>query len=314
MQLHPQIVAVLAKLDEMGVQPTQNLSVGAAREQFEALIRGREAPPVPVGDVEEIGVPGPAGPIPVRLYRPAGAGAAAPMLVYYHGGGHVIGSLDTHDFVARSLCRGADVAVASVDYRLGPEHRFPAAAEDSYAALAWLAGHAGEIGIAADRIAVGGDSAGGNLAAVAALMARDAGGPGLRHQMLVYPVADYACDSPSYETFAEGFGLEAAGMRWFRTHYLEDAAQAQDWRASPLRAADLAGLPPAHVITAECDVLHDEGVALAAALADAGVPVVHRDYPGMIHGFFGYPPEIDGAEAARADAIGALRGALHGAS
>src|SRR2546429_4128759 len=227
-------------------------------------------------------IPGPAGDIRLRLYWPKSA-APVPAIVYFHGGGHVIGSLDTHDLIARNLCAGAEAVVASVDYRMGPEHRFPAAVEDSFAALDWVHRNAKSLGADPDRLGVHGDSAGANLAAVVALLARDAGGPVLRLQSLVYPVADYNLNTPSYEKFATGYGiLTREAMAWFRQHYLRSPADAEDWRASPIRASSLAGVAPAIVITAECDVLHDDGQGYAEALRRAGVAVEYREYPGMI--------------------------------
>ena len=210
--------------------------------------------------------------------------------------------------MARNLCNGAGCVVVSVDYRLAPEHKFPAAAEDAFAAVRWCAAHGAEIGVDSRRIAIGGDSAGGNLAAVAALMARDAGGPAIRLQVLVYPVTDYACDTASYRTYAEGYGmLEAQSMRWFRDHYLRGETDRLDWRAAPLRAGDLSGAAPALVLTAQCDVLHDEGEAYARGLRAAGVAVEYRDCEGMIHGFFTMAPMIDGAVRAQALVCEALK-------
>jgi len=253
---------------------------------------------LPVARVEERAIPGPGGPVRLRLYWPkeADAGDPVPAIVYYHGGGHVIGSLDTHDFVARNLCAGAGALVASVDYRMGPEHKFPAAVDDSFAALQWVHANAGGLGADAARLGVHGDSAGANLAAVVALMAHDAGQPRLCLQSLVYPVTDYTMSMPSYRKFATGYGiLTREAMLWFRNHYLCRAEDAEDWRASPLKAANLAGTAPAIVITAECDVLHDEGERYAAALREAAVPVEYREYPGMIHAFFGMVPLVDDA-------------------
>jgi acetyl esterase len=251
----------------------------------------------------------------VRTYRPENAGdGALPLLVFFHGGGHVIGSLDSHDEVARVLCAGAGCLVASVDYRMGPEHKFPAAIDDAFAATQWLAANAASIGANPSAVAVGGDSAGANIAAVVALMARDAGGPSLVAQHLVYPVTDYACQSPSYKAYAVGHGpLTEAGMLWFQEHYLRGPDDFEDWRASPLKAPDLSGLPPALVITAECDVLHDEGVALAEAMAAAGTPVEHVDWPGMIHGFFSFAPYLDEGKAAQRLACERLRAAFESA-
>jgi acetyl esterase len=234
-----------------------------------------------------------------------------PGIVYFHGGGHVIGSLDTHDAIARNLCAGVGAAVVSVDYRMGPEHRFPAAVEDAFAALCWVHAHAGELGIDGERLAVSGDSAGANLAAVVALMARDADGPRLRLQTLVYPIADFNFVGESYARYAAGYGVLTRGaMEWFRRHYLAVPADADDWRASPIKAADLGGVAPAFVVTAECDVLRDDGARYAEALERAGVPVDYREYPGMIHGFFGMAPAVDTAVAAQADVIAALRRAF----
>ena len=275
------------------------------------MIEARGVAPAPVGAVEDRSIPGPAGDLPVRIYHPDLDAQTLPALVYFHGGGHVIGNLDTHDAVARNLCNGAGCIVVSVDYRLAPEHKFPAAAEDAFAAVGWCAVHGAEIGIDPRRMAVGGDSAGGNLAAVAALMARDAGGPAIRLQVLVYPVTDYACDTESYRTYSDGYGmLDAPSMRWFRDHYLRGDADRLDWRAAPLRAGDLTGLPPALVLTAQCDVLHDEGEAYARRLRAAGVEVEYRKARGLIHGFFTMAPMIDGAVRAQALVCDALKRAF----
>src|SRR5438477_10540420 len=301
-KLHPQIEAVLKAQAAAGLRPIDALTPAEARAQMEETARGRKAEPLPVARVEERAIPGPGGPVRLRLYWPkeADAGDPVPAIVYYHGGGHVIGSLDTHDFVARNLCAGAEALVASVDYRMGPEHKFPAAVEDSFAALEWVHDNAAALGADPDRIGVHGDSAGANLAAVVALMARDASRPRLRLQSLVYPVADYTMRTPSYEKFATGYGiLTRDAMVWFRKHYLRSADDAADWRASPLKAPSLAGVAPAIVITAECDVLHDDGERYAAALRDAGVPVEYREYPGMIHAFFGMVPAVDDAMKAQ---------------
>ena len=240
-------------------------------------------------------MPGPAGPIRLRLYRPK-ADAAAPAIAYYHGGGHVIGSLDTHDLIARNLCAGANSLVVSVDYRMGPEHKFPAAVDDSFAALQWVQANAASLGVDPGRLGVHGDSAGANLAAVVALMARDAGGPKLRLQSLVYPVGDYTLSGASYGKYAQGYGLlTRESMVWFSRHYLRSPNDAEDWRASPIKATSLDGVAPAIVVVAECDVLHDDGESYAGALRRAGVPVQYREYPGMIHGFLGMVPVVDDA-------------------
>jgi acetyl esterase len=311
MSMHPQIVEFLTRMAGYGFRPAQELDPEEARAQYLQTIAVRGVVPTPIGATEDIAVPGPGGPIPVRLYRPAGAEGPLPVLVYYHGGGHVIGSIETHDAITRALATGADCLVASVDYRLAPESKFPAAVEDCFVVLQWIATNAGKIGADAARIAVGGDSAGGNLAAVAALMARDAGWPALVLQLLVYPVTDFACDTPSYTTYANGFGsLQAPTMHWFRDHYLRSPEDAEDWRAAPLRVERLDDLPPACVLLAQCDVLRDEGVAYADRLTAAGVPVEEVEYPGMIHGFFALAPLIDGAVAAQTKASAALRAAF----
>ena len=307
MPVDPQIQQVIDALAASDFGPVHAQSPAAARAQYVRMIEARGIAPAPVGAAEDRSIPGPGGDLPVRIYRPDLDAPTLPALVYFHGGGHVIGNLDTHDAVARNLCNGAGCIVVSVDYRLAPEHKFPAAAEDAFAAVVWCAAHGAEIGIDPRRIAVGGDSAGGNLAAVAALMARDAGGPAIRLQVLVYPVTDYACDTESYRTYSDSYGmLDARSMRWFRDHYLRDEADRLDWRAAPLRAGDLAGLPPALVLTAQCDVLHDEGEAYARRLRAAGVEVDHRDIPGMIHGFFAMAPVVDGAVRAQALVCGAM--------
>jgi acetyl esterase len=297
--LHPQIVSALEAAAKLGLKPIEAMNPAEARAQMEATAQSRKAEPLPVARIEDRNIPGPAGPIPVRLYWPNASGNV-PGIAYYHGGGHVIGSLDTHDLIARNLCAGAEALVVSVDYRMGPEHRFPAAVEDSFAALEWLHGNAASLGADPNRLGVHGDSAGANLAAVVALMARDAGGPALRLQSLVYPVADYTLKSASYDTFAEGYGLlTRAAMVWFQNHYLRSPADAEDWRASPIKAASLAGVAPAIVVTAECDVLHDDGERYTEALRGAGVAVEYREYKGMIHGFFGMVPIIDDAMVAQ---------------
>ena len=294
-QLHPQIEKVLEAMAKLDLKPIEAMTPAEARVQMETMAASRKAEPLPIARIENRTIPGPAGQTPVRIYWPKAVGTR-PAIVYYHGGGHVIGSLDTHDLVARNLCGGAEAVVVSVDYRMGPEHRFPAAVEDSMAALEWVHANAASFGADPGRLGVHGDSAGANLAAVVAILARDKGGPKLRLQSLVYPVADYTLSAPSYATFAEGYGLlTRAAMVWFQHHYLRSPADAEDWRASPIRAASFAGVAPAIVVTAECDVLHDDGAGYAEALRRAGVAVEYREYPGMIHAFFGMVPAVDDA-------------------
>ena len=309
-ELHPQIQRVLQVMAEANLRPIEAMTPAEARVQMEATAQARKAEPLPVDRVRERSVAGPAGDIRLRLYWPNRA-APLPAIVYYHGGGHVIGSLDTHDLVARNLCAGAEALVASVDYRMGPEHRFPAAVEDSFAALKWVHANAKELGADPDRLGVHGDSAGANLAAVVALMARDAGSPRLRLQSLVYPVADYRLVGDSYDKYTQGYGLlTRESMVWFRNHYLRSPKDPEDWRASPINAPSLGDVAPAIVITAECDVLHDDGERYAEALRRAGVPVEYKEYPGMIHGFFGMMPAVDDAMNAQRAVWAAFRRAF----
>ena len=260
--------------------------------------------------VTERTIPGPAGEIPLRIYTPDGDGPFG-VLVHLHGGGWTIGDLDTHDHPCRTLCAEAGVVVVAVDYRLAPEDPFPAAVDDSWAALQWAAQHADELGGDPDRLAVGGDSAGGNLAAVMALMARDAGGPTLRLQLLVYPAVDSRADHteryPSLLENAEGFVLTLATMEWFAANYLPDGDDRADWRASPLLADDHAGLAPAHVVTVGLDPLRDEGRAYVEALRAAGNDVTHAHYDGTIHTSWQLAPVIPAGAQALSEAAARLR-------
>jgi acetyl esterase len=261
-----------------------------------------------VKHVEDRTIPGPAGEIPIRIYRPADG--TLPALVYFHGGGWVIGNLDSHDLVCRMLANRSGAVVISVDYRLAPEHKYPAAADDSYAATKWVADNASELDIDPNAIAVGGDSAGGNLAAVVSLMAKEKGGPKLAMQMLVYPVTDYSFETASYTDNAEGYFLTRDAMVWFWDHYLNDRSEGSQPQASPLQATDLSGLPPAWVITAEYDPLRDEGEAYAEKLREAGVPVTVERYNGMIHGFFSMAWMLEVGERAVNEGSAALRQAF----
>jgi acetyl esterase len=315
MAMKPQLVELLGAMKALGLKPMHELSPVDAREQMEAGVRARNNPPIELGSIEEQTIPGPAGDIPVRLYRPEGAaGDGAPLgaLVYYHGGGHVVGSMDTHDYACRAICRDANIVVMSVDYRMGPEAKFPAAVDDCYAATKWLAENAEAMGVRTDRIAVGGDSAGGNLALVISLMARDdADGPAIAYQLLVYPVMDYTGGTPTYDTYGVGFGpLMAATIPWFREHYFNSDEDLADWRASPARAATFAGLPPALLISAQCDILAHEGHACAERLIADGVACEHVDFKGMIHAFFSMAPLLDDSIAAQTLAAERLKVAL----
>ena len=301
-------------LDQMaadGGQPLSSLTVEDARQAVVAFPQ-LGGDPEPVAKVEDRDLPGPDGAIPVRIYNPAGSGPF-PVLVFFHGGGWVVCDIDTHDPVCRSLARAAECIVVSVDYRLAPEHKFPAAANDCYAATQWVMNNATLINGDPDRVAVGGDSAGGNLAAVVALMARDRGGPALVFQLLVYPVTDYYTPgTPSYQQNADGYFLTRDDMVWFWNHYLNGEADVANPYACPLRAASLAGLPSALVITAEFDPLRDEGEMYAARLRESGVAAKLVRYDGMIHGFFSMAGVLDQGKKALALAAAQLRTAFSG--
>ena len=308
--LHPQIEAVLAAMAAAKLRPIESLTPVEARAQMEASARANTAERPGLRSIVDRSIPGTLGQIGVRIYRPR-EGDDLPAIVYYHGGGHVIGSLETHDFTARNLCAGTESVVVSVDYRMGPEDRFPAAVIDGFDALMLVSRNAEALGIDGNRIGVAGDSAGANIAAVAAIMARDAGAPKLVLQSLVYPVVDYAGVDDSYTRYANGSGvLTRASMEWFRGHYLRNAADTADWRASPIKAASLAGVAPAIIIAAECDVLRDEGVRYGEALLAAGVNVERHEFAGMIHGFFGMVPAVDDASKAQAVVCRAFREAF----
>ena len=283
-------------------------TVGAAEARLLYMAGRRVLAPEPmlVAEMRDLTLPGPGGPIPLRLYR-SSADAVLPVLVFFHGGGWVVGDIETHDTVCRHLANRAECAVVSVDYRLAPEHKFPAAVEDSFAATLWVADNAAALGVYPARLAVGGDSAGGNLAAAVSLMARDAGAPRICYQLLIYPATDAAMRHESIARFAEGYVLTRPTMRWFYEQYLRDPSDAADWRVSPLVAPDLARLPPALVLTAAYDPLCDEGDAYAARLTAAGVPVQHRRFPGQIHGFATNGKIIRAAESALDEAAAALK-------
>ncbi len=277
-----------------------------AERRVEAAITA--GPPIPMAQVEELELAGPAGAMRARFYTPASNGPAAePLLVYYHGGGWVLGDLDTHDGVCRFLAAHSSAKVLSIDYRLAPEHPFPAPIEDAHAAFDWAVAHASELGADPARIAVGGDSAGGNMATVVCHMARDGGGPHPALQLLIYPATDALENRRSRELFAEGFLLTAADMDWFQESYLPNRADEADPRASVFRAEDLSGLPPAYVLTAGFDPLRDEAEAYAERMQQAGVPVALCRYQGLIHSFANLTAVSRSARAAMLEAAGALR-------
>jgi len=285
-RLHPEARAVLEIMDAQAGPPLASFSPAEARigaaKRFKAFGGESEA----LARVEEVLIPGPAGDLRARLYA-SERGGLRPALIYFHGGGWVIGSVETHDPICRSLAKESGAVVISVDYRLAPEHKFPAAVEDAHAAAKWVCSNAQRLGIDASRIVISGDSAGGNLAAVVALRCRDDGGPVLAAQVMIYPVTDVGLsETASYRELSEGYFLGRDEMAWFVGHYLPSPEAARNPEASPLIATKLSGLPPALVITAEFDPLRDEGEAYAERLRQAGVPVTLTRYPGMIHGFF----------------------------
>ena len=306
MPVHPEIQRMLDAAQgapAMHSLPVEVVRVAHAKQR--ALGNRR----LPLGNIEARGIAGPGGDLPLRIYTPKGTGPF-PLIVFFHGSGFVICSLDTHDMMCRLLCAGVGAVVVSVDYRLAPEHKFPAAADDCLAGARWAGEHAAELNADPARIALAGDSAGGNLAAVTALRLRDEGGPPVAAQLLIYPVTDAAAEAPSYAENAEGFGLTQAGMKWFFGHYFRGPEDALHPNASPARSADFSKLPPAFVLTAEYDPLRDEGEQYAAKLIAAGVPTKLTRYDGMNHGFFFWYDRVDTTRAAMKDACDWLKARL----
>lgn len=305
MALHPFIAAALSSAS--GALPYGDMPVDQARAQAK-LPYANDRAPIPVAAVRNLFIPGSGGlAIPVRIYTPSGDGPH-PVLVFFHGSGFVVLDLDTHDELCRRLCAGASCVVASVGYRLAPEHKFPAAPDDCLDATRWMADNAAEFGADAKRMAVCGDSAGGCLAAVTALRIRDEGGPELSGQLLFYPVTDYPSEQhESYRGYGAGFGLTADGMTWFWNQYLADPSTASHPHAAPLRATSVADLPSAYVLVAECDVLRSEGEAFAQRLRSVGVPVVGKCADGMNHGFLKYAAVLPEVAADITDACAWLR-------
>lgn len=304
---HPQVQGLLDALAAQGQPPFSSMTPPQAREAF-ALVAGLSGERVEVDEVREESVPVDGGTIPVRVYRPAGAGPL-PVVLFVHGGGWVIGDLDTYDSVPRRLCRDSGAVVVSVGYRLAPEARFPTAADDCLAAARWVVEHADELGVDPERLAVCGDSAGGNLAAVLTQDVRAAGGPAVRAAALIYPATDLGAEGGSMTENATGYFLQRDDMTWFGEQYLTDPSQVSDPRASPARG-DLAGLPPTFVATCEFDPLRDQGEAYADALRAAGVEVTARRYDGMIHGIINLTGVVDGGGELLADVAGFLRTTL----
>ncbi len=315
--LHPQAQALLHTMKERGVPPIHTVTPPQAREAYVMRRSLTQPKPPEVALVRELQADGPNGPVPLRLYRPIGSEAAAllPVLVYFHGGGWVIGDLDSHDTVCRELANGSGCAVVAVDYRMAPEHRFPAAVDDSIAAACWIARNAASLALDATRLAVGGDSAGGNLAAVVALAARDdvagAGDLKIAFQLLVYPATDQRRGTPSHTTNGEGYLLTRDTIAYFHDLYLVDGSHDTDWRCSPLLHESLANLPPALVLTAGYDPLRDEGLAYAQRLTEEGNRATHICFERQIHGFFLMGGVIDESNTAVAICAAELKRALH---
>jgi acetyl esterase len=309
MPLHPQAQTLCDLVNAMGGAAASDDQLEAARDGHAMLTSAGSGEPQAVAHVEDRTVPGPHGGIPVRIYRPRDE-VDLPVLVWLHGGGWTIGSVDVYDPITRAIANAAGCIIVSVDYRLAPEHPFPAPLDDCWAAVQWAGSHAADFGGDPARVAIGGDSAGGNLSAVCALLARDAGGPTLALQLLVYPTTDARCGAESQTTNGQGYLLERAQLDWFYDCYLRNGGDRADWRVSPLLAPSLEAVAPALVITAEYDPLRDEGEAYAKRLADAGVPVEVTRYDGMIHAFFGLTMTFDDAHDALSQSAAALRRAF----
>ncbi len=284
-RLHPAVRAILEMMDQQGGPPMESFEPAQFRQNPREGLAALRGAPEPLARVEDLTIPGPGSDLPIRVYSD-GAGGLPPALVYFHGGGFLFGDLESHDSVCRALAKDSGAVIIAVDYRLAPEHQFPAGVDDAYAATRWVAANAERLGIDARNISVGGDSAGGNLATVVAMRCRDAGGPSLAAQILIYPVTDQSSfETESHRQFGEGYFLGRSGMQYLTRHYLANPDLVTHPEVSPLLASNLGGLPPALVITAEFDPLRDEGEAYAWRLEQAGVPVALHRYDGMIHGF-----------------------------
>lgn len=308
MALDPLAKAFLDKLAASGRPKLWDMTPAQARELSTVLMETLCPKDEPVGKVENVLIPGPGGDLALRLYTPVAAGSESlPALIYFHGGGMVLGNLDTHDGVCRTLAALSGCRVVAVDYRRAPEHKFPASVEDAYAAVLWVEANAAERGIDANRIAVIGDSAGGTLCAVVCLQAKQKGAPKIGFQVPMFAMTDALAAGGSRAEFAEGYFLEKRSIEWFYGHYLPEGADAADPLVSPLRAEDMRGLPPAFVMVAGCDPLHDEGLAYAEKLRAAGVAVGVADYPGQLHSFVNFSAAFPSARAALADAAKAVR-------
>ena len=306
MPVHPQAQAFL---DQAAMGPALNeLPVPDARAMFDAMA-ALGGPPEPVASVLDLEIPGPGGPLPLRIYRPSDD-VDLPVTIWYHAGGFVIGSLESHDPLCRSIANAAATVVVAVDYRRGPEAKFPAAVDDAWAALQWVAAHPGEVGGDTERLAVAGDSVGGCLSTVMSIMARDHGGPALALQVLVYPDVDFRFTSPSWDTMGQDYFVTVAAAEWLRGHYLDSVEQADDWRVSPILAEDLAGLPPARILYPEFTPIRDDVEGYVRRLVEAGVPTDVSMYEGMVMGFLSMPTVVDAGRDAIDEIAGALRKAL----
>jgi acetyl esterase len=312
MALDPESQKIIEAMVAANRPAWHTLSPEAAREAYLSVRPAAQGPRPDGVSVANRTIPGPGGPLPIRIYRPdkAAAETRLPALVYAHGGGWVFGNLDSHDVLCAQLAIEAGIAVLAVDYRLAPETRFPGAFDDVVTALQWLAANGPAIGVDPAKLAIGGDSAGGNLAAAVAIWARDNKGPRLRLQLLAYPVTDITARSESYGSFADGYGLNAATMEWFIDHYTPDRKSRDDWRVSPLKARSLANLPPALVVTAGYDPLRDEGRAYAWRLQQEGTVADLVEFGGMLHGFLSSPMLLHGARRGTSLCAAALREAL----
>jgi acetyl esterase len=306
MTLDPVFESMLQQLD---LPDVTRMSAADARAAMHPLFMATAAKDVPIGSSTDLTLCGPAGDVALRLYVPVAAGAVTPGIAFFHGGGFVIGDIALYDSMCRILANESGARVVSVGYRLAPEHPFPAAVDDSFAALKWIEANAAGLGIDPNALAVAGDSAGGNLAAVAAQLARK-GGPKLAFQLLIYPLLTFAEQTESMRALGEGYFLDRHVMNWFGRQYVPQGIRLDDVRLSPLSCADLSGLPPAYVVTAGYDPLKDEGAAYARRLKEAGIDATHVDYPTMIHGFISMPAMVPAANEALAAAARACRDAL----
>ncbi|MFF8387020.1 alpha/beta hydrolase [Streptomyces kanasensis] len=314
MTFDPQLRALYDQRAAQGVVPLYEMTLAEARAADLAAVQDAAGTPEPVREVFDEVIPGPAGTLPVRVYRPGADHGPLPVLVYFFGGGWTLGSIETSDAICRSLTNAAGCLTVAVGYRLAPENKFPAAVEDCFAGLRWTAEHAARLGGDPSRIAVGGDSAGGNLAAAMTLLARDAGGPALLAQLLVYPNTDYHADTPSRRENTDALLFNDKSVQWYWDNYLTSPEEGGNPLVSPLRASCHAGLPQALVITAEYDPLRDEGEQYARRLRDSGVPVESTRYPGVAHGFFAMSGALDAGGRALDQAAAYLRAAFAGGS